>query len=72
MGLDIDYRQPQQQVFVYGFVNLHIVLRLSSTIQCIDELLMSAASRLHKHRKWLLKSIMSHTGAIDWAMLISS
>ncbi len=27
------------------------VLRLSSSIQCINELLMSVASRLQKHRK---------------------
>lgn len=45
------------------------VLRLSSSIQCINELLISVASRLQKHRKWLLNTPMPHTVAIDWAIL---
>lgn len=44
-------------------------LRISSSIRCIDELLMSVASRLEKHRKWLLNGLMPHTVAIDRAIL---
>ena len=65
-----NYWKLQQQTFVCGFVNLHIVfLCLSSTVQCINELLVSVAPRFQKHWKWLLNSIVSHTVAIDWAIL---
>lgn len=69
MGLNIVYQQPQEQVFVFCIIDLHDVLSLSSTVQCVDELFMSVASRLQKYWKWLLSSIMPHTVAIDWAIL---